>query len=130
MVNVCESALKDREMKLAKVIETPEPKRQQGTEGSLALSLRGQQLPSVHSRHLTQQYFLSGTWKPCISPLSGKLTARKAYGSAGLGSRNKLMPLCNGVDTNPLIRCESRPTSVGSFIAREFVESSLTEESK
>lgn len=100
MMNICESVIKDRKPKQAKVIVTPEPKWQQGTEDDLGSHLRGQILPSVDSRHLNQQYFLSGTWKPCISPtLVGKPTARKAEGNAGLGRRKKRMPRCNGADT-------------------------------
>lgn len=99
MTNIRESAYKDREMKQAKVIDTPEPKGQQGMEDYLGVSLRGQRSPSVDSRSLTQQYFLSGTWKPCISPFLGKLTVRKAHGNAGLGGRKKQMPSCNGMDT-------------------------------
>lgn len=131
MVNVSESAFKIRDMKQAKVIGTPGPKRQWGSEDGLGLSLRGQQYPSDNSRHLTQRYLLIRTWKPRIPPASaGQPTARKAYGSAGLGCRKKQMPSCNGVDTDLVIRCESMPTSDWSFRAREFVESSSTEESK
>lgn len=64
MVNVCESAFKDRERKQAKVIVTPEPKWRKETEDGLGLSLRGQRFSSVNSRHLPRYYFLSGTWKP------------------------------------------------------------------
>ena len=124
-MNTCESASKDREMNQAKVIVTPELKQQRGSEDGLALSLRGQQHPSVNSRHLTQHYFLGGTWKPCISPaLTGKPTVREAYRSAGLGCWKKRMPSCNVVDMGlNVTQHESVPTSNWSFMAREFVES-------
>jgi hypothetical protein len=100
MMNTCESAFKDRKTKRAQVIDTLEPKRRRGMEDCLGASLRGQQIPSVNSRHLTQRHLLSGTWKPCISPTTvGKPTARKADGGAGLGCRKKRMPRCNGEDT-------------------------------
>ena len=100
MVNERESVFKDREMKQAKVIDTPEPKRYWGSEDGLALSLRGQQHPSVDSRHLTRCYFLSGTWKPSIAPLfKGKHPAKGADGCAGLGGRKKRMMACNGSDS-------------------------------
>ncbi len=129
-MNISKSVFKIRDVKQAKVIGTPEPKRQWGSEDCFSLSLRGQQYPSDDSRHLTRCYFLSRTWKPPISPASaGKSTVRKAHGSGGLGGRNKRMPSCNGVDTGHVPRCESMPTSDWSFIARDFVESSFTEES-
>jgi len=99
-MNTCESARKGRKPKQAKVIVTPEPKWQRGQEEDLALNLRGQRRPPVDSRHLTQQNFLGGTWKPCIPPISiGKSTARETDGDAGLGGWKKRMPCCNGWDT-------------------------------
>lgn len=83
--------------------------------------------PSAESRHLTQYYSRSGTWKPCILlRISEELTVRKAHGSAGLRCRKKRMPSCNEVDTGfNVTRHESEQTSDGFFIAREFGEPPL-----
>ena len=63
------------------------------------------------------------TWQPRRVPLLGQSTVRKTYGPAGLGSRKKRMPCCNGADTGfNVTRRESAPTSDRSFIAREFGE--------
>ena len=124
MTNTCESVFKDREMKQAKVIDTPEPKWRWGLEDSLGFCLRGHHNPSVDSRSLTQHYLLSGTWKPCtFSQQLGKSIVSDAHGSAGLRCWKKRMPFCNGVDTGfNVTRRENEQTSNWSFMAREYEE--------
>ncbi len=61
----------------------------------------------------------------------GQPIARDAYGGAGLGCRKKRMPRCNGADTGLNVpRCESEPTSGGSFVSIEFARTVSMRESK
>jgi len=56
--------------------------------------------------------------------LRGKQAARPVFGGAGLGCWKKRMPDGNGPDTGwNITRHESEPTSDGSYVAREYVES-------
>jgi hypothetical protein len=56
--------------------------------------------------------------------LRGQQAARFAFGDAGLGCRKKRMPDDNGPDTGcNITRHESAPTSDGSYLARESMES-------
>ena len=63
--------------------------------------------------------------------LRGQQAARFADGGAGIGTRKKRTPSCNGTDRgcNITLR-ESGQTSSWSLFTREFVEPSLREESK
>jgi hypothetical protein len=53
----------------------------------------------------------------------GKPTARKAVGGAGMRSRSKRMPACNGADTKHMLRLERALTSEWSFVTRSLTES-------
>ena len=56
--------------------------------------------------------------------LRGQQAARPVFGGAGLGCWKKRMPDGNGPDTGwNITRHESEPTSDGSYVAREYVES-------
>ena len=56
--------------------------------------------------------------------LRGRQTARSVFGGAGLGSRKKRRSDGNDPDTGCNITWhESEPTSDGSYLARESVES-------
>jgi hypothetical protein len=56
--------------------------------------------------------------------LRGRQAARSVFGGVGLGCWKKRMPDGNGPDTGwNITRHESEPTSDGSYVAREYVES-------
>jgi hypothetical protein len=56
--------------------------------------------------------------------LRGRQAARSVFGGVGLGCWKKRMPDRNAPDTGcNITRHESEPTSDGSYVAREYVES-------
>ncbi len=62
------------------------------------------------------------TVNPYPRPARGKPTARKAVGGAGMRSRRKRTPACNGSDTKPMLRPARVLTSEWSFVTRSLAE--------
>ena len=66
-------------------------------------------------------YFCKWNVETPYCSLLGQLTAKSAYGCAGIGLRKKRTLLCNGVDRGwNMTPRESGQTSSGSLFTREF----------
>ena len=76
-------------------------------------------------------YFCKWNVETPYCSLRGQQAAKSAYGGAGIGTRKKRMPLCNGTDRDcNIILRESVQTSSRSHLTRELVEPFEREESK
>ena len=68
-------------------------------------------------------YFCKRNVETPYRSLRGQQAARSAYGGAGVGTRSKRMPFCNGADRGcDIILRESGQTSSWSLFTREFAE--------
>src|SRR5450759_2849266 len=114
MVNTSEPAIKIVIHRQAEMANTLEPKGNGDGQRGLAVCSRDPSDPPVNRRNVETPY----------RSLRGQQTARSVFGGAGLGCRKKRRPDGNGPDTGCNITWhESEPTSDGSYLAREFVES-------
>jgi hypothetical protein len=107
----------------------PEPKGNGVGTGTVLLSCHGQtgSFPALPANRadLTCRVTHPKRGKPVALPEQGRQTVRCAVGAAGRRRWKKRKPACNGRDraaTSRHTHCESRQTSTGSFLTREFAE--------